>query len=73
MGVYFPCPLQTHQAPPEDDRPKIYECNDCGEDIRDGDGYYIVAEQGDRGDDYLALNDIIVTSGENLYHGKVYQ
>ena len=38
-----------------------------------GDGYYIVAEQGDRGDDYLALNDIIVTSGENLYHGKVYQ
>lgn len=42
MGVYFPCPLQTHQAPPEDDRPKIYECNDCGEDIRDGDGYYIV-------------------------------
>lgn len=38
-----------------------------------GDGYCIVAEQGERGDDYLALNDIIITSGENLYHGKVYQ
>ena len=38
-----------------------------------GDGYYIVAEQGERGEDYLALNDIIITSGENLYHGKVYQ
>lgn len=28
--------------PPEDNRPKVYECDDCGEDIRDGDGYYVV-------------------------------
>lgn len=42
MGAYFPTPLQSHEHPPEDDRPKVYECNDCGEDIRDGDGYYIV-------------------------------
>lgn len=38
-----------------------------------GDGYVIVDEQGDHGADYLALNDIIVTSGFNLYHGRVYQ
>ena len=38
-----------------------------------GDGYCIVAEQGDRGDEYLGLHDIIVTSGENLYDGKVYR
>ena len=38
-----------------------------------GDGYCIVAEQGDRGKDYLALNDIIVTAGKNLYDGRVYQ
>jgi hypothetical protein len=38
-----------------------------------GDGYCIVAEQGDRGDDYLALYDILVISGENLYDGRVYR
>lgn len=38
-----------------------------------GDGYCIAAEQGERGDDYLALNDIIVTSGTNLYDGRVFQ
>ena len=25
------------------------------------------------GDDYLALNDLIVTSGNNLYDGRVFQ
>lgn len=38
-----------------------------------GDGYCIVAEQGERGDDYLALNDIIITAGEDLYDGRVYK
>ena len=38
-----------------------------------GDGYVIAAEQGERGDSYLALNDIIVTSGKNMYDGRVYQ
>ena len=38
-----------------------------------GDGYYIVAEQGERGDDYLSLNDRIVTAGKNVYDGRVYQ
>ena len=42
MGVYFPTPLQTHQAPPEEEHPKVYECNDCECDIRDGEGYYVV-------------------------------
>ncbi len=42
MGVYFAAPLQTHQSPPEDERPKVYECNDCECDIKDGDGYYVV-------------------------------
>jgi hypothetical protein len=37
-----------------------------------GDGYSIAAEQGDRGD-YLALNDLMVTSGEDLYDGRVFQ
>ena len=36
-----------------------------------GDGYVIVAEQGDRGGSYLALNDSIVLSGTNLYDGRV--
>ncbi|MBQ9760549.1 MAG: hypothetical protein IJW16_04295 [Clostridia bacterium] len=36
-----------------------------------GDGYVIAAEQGDRGSAYLALNDIIVISGGNLYDGRV--
>ena len=38
-----------------------------------GDGYCIAAERGDRGSDYLALNDLIVTSGNNLYDGRVFQ
>ncbi len=38
-----------------------------------GNGYCVVAEQGDRGDDYLALNDMIVTSGKNLYDGRVFK
>ncbi len=38
-----------------------------------GDGYWIVAEQGDRGADYLALNDMMITSGEVLYDGRVYE
>jgi hypothetical protein len=37
-----------------------------------GEGYCIVAEQGERGDDYLSLYDILITSGKNLYDGKVY-
>ncbi len=37
------------------------------------DGYYIIAEQGDRGDEYPALYDILITSGKNLYDGRVYQ
>lgn len=39
-----------------------------------GDGYCIVAEQGDRGSDYLALYDVLVTSsGKELYDGRVFQ
>jgi hypothetical protein len=38
-----------------------------------GDGYCIAAEQGDRGADYLSANDILVTSGRGLYHGKEYK
>lgn len=38
-----------------------------------GDGYSIVAERGDRGSDYLNLNDLLITSGKNLYDGKVYR
>ncbi len=37
-----------------------------------GDGYCIAAEQGERGEDYLALYDILITAGKNLYDGKVY-
>ena len=37
-----------------------------------GDGYCVVAEQGDRGEDYLALYDILITDGKKLYDGKVY-
>lgn len=29
-------------TPPEDDRKKVYDCNDCGCDIMEGDGYYVV-------------------------------
>ena len=38
-----------------------------------GDGYCIAAEQGDRGNDYLALHDILIVSGGNLYDGRVYR
>ena len=38
-----------------------------------GDGYCIAAEQGDRGGDYLAADDILITSGRNLYDGKVFK
>ena len=38
-----------------------------------GDGYCIAAEQGDRGAEYLAESDILVTSGRRLYHGKEYK
>ena len=38
-----------------------------------GDGYCVVAEQGDRGGGYLALNDLMVTSGEDLYDGRVFE
>ena len=38
-----------------------------------GDGYVIAAEQGERGDDYLALYDILITSGKDLYDGRVYE
>lgn len=36
-----------------------------------GDGYCIVRETGESG--YLALNDLMILSGKNLYDGKVYQ
>lgn len=41
-----------------------------------GDGYLIAAAEDDspeNGIAYLALNDLMVTSGKNLYDGKVYQ
>ncbi len=38
--------------------------------LRRGDGYYIAAEGTDEA---LLLNDIVVTSGKNLYHGKGYR
>ena len=38
-----------------------------------GDGYCVVAEQGDLGSDYLAFQDILVTAGENLYDGRVFE
>lgn len=45
MSVYFATPLQTHTAPPEDTRPVVYECEECEEPIRDGDGYYVVGNK----------------------------
>lgn len=38
-----------------------------------GDGYCIAAERAEQGEDYLSLNDIIVTAGKDLYDGRVYQ
>lgn len=37
-----------------------------------GDGYCIAEEKTDQGEDYLALHDILITAGKNLYDGKVY-
>ena len=37
-----------------------------------GDGYCIVAEEGER-EGYLSRNDMMITSGENLYEGRVYR
>lgn len=38
-----------------------------------GDGYYIVARPQDSEKTEISKNDILITSGRNLYHGKVYQ
>ena len=38
-----------------------------------GDGYCIISERGDRGEEYPILYDILITSGKDLYDGKVYQ
>ena len=38
-----------------------------------GNGYSICARKEDTGRGYLAANDLIVTSGRNLYDGKVYR
>ncbi len=40
--------------------------------LRRGDGYCVVAEQNGR-EGYLALYDILVTSGKDLYDGRVYK
>ncbi len=45
MNIYFNTPLQDYCAPPDDDRPEVYECHECGEPIRDGDGYYLIDEE----------------------------
>ena len=37
-----------------------------------GEGYCIAAAREARGEDYLNLYDILITSGKNLYDGKVY-
>ena len=41
--------------------------------LYEGDGYYIVAENTQGDDEYLSLYDILITSGKNLYEGRVYQ
>lgn len=44
--------------------------------IYEGDGYFIVSRNDDDPENefaYLELNDLIVTAGNNLYDGKVYQ
>ena len=38
-----------------------------------GDGYCIAAESDGNEEDLLALHDILVTSGNNLYEGRVYK
>lgn len=41
--------------------------------LHEGDGYYIVAENDGKDKEYLSLYDILITSGKNLYEGRVYQ
>lgn len=41
--------------------------------LYEGDGYVIAARHEDTGRGYLAANDLMVTSGRNLYDGKVYR
>lgn len=41
--------------------------------LYEGDGYYIVSENRDAREEYLSLYDILITSGKNLYEGRVYQ
>ncbi len=38
-----------------------------------GDGYCIIAEEDNAGEDSPVLYDILITSGRNLYDGRVYQ
>lgn len=38
-----------------------------------GEGYAVAAEQGERGEEYLALHDVLVTSGKDLYDGRMYR
>ena len=38
-----------------------------------GDGYVIAAPNEDRGEAYLSLYDILITSGKDLYDGRVYK
>ena len=38
-----------------------------------GDGYRIIAEEDDAGEASPVLHDILITSGRNLYDGRVYQ
>jgi putative membrane fusion protein len=37
-----------------------------------GDGYCIAEEQPEGDEDYLSINDLLITEGKNLYDGKVY-
>ena len=41
--------------------------------LYEGNGYVIVARREDTERGYLAKNDLMVTSGQNLYDGKVYR
>lgn len=38
-----------------------------------GDGYCIVSENRDANEEFLSLYDLLITSGKNLYEGRVYQ
>ncbi len=48
-------------------------CLRHAEVLYSGDGYYIVARPQDSGKTEISKNDILITSGRNLYNGKVYQ